>query len=64
MAHQMLSTENPSINLSAKRIINPFITNKNKPKVRMVTGKVKMTKSGFTKRFRIDNTSATIIADT
>ena len=59
----MLSTENPVINLSAKRIINPFITNKNKPKVTMVTGSVKTTKSGFTKRLRTDKTSATIIAD-
>ena len=55
IAHQILSTENPSINLSAKRIINPFR--------RIVTGKVKMIKSGFTKRFRIDNTSTTIIAE-
>ena len=30
----------------------------------IVTGKVKMTKSGFTNRFRIDNTTATIIAET
>ena len=64
IAHQIFATENPSINLSAKRIISPFITNKNKPKVMIVTGRVKMTKSGFTKRFKTDNTNATIIADT
>ncbi len=63
IAHQILATENPSINLSANRIINPFTTNKNKPRVIMVTGKVKITKSGFTRRFSIDKTMATIIAD-
>lgn len=55
----MLLTENPSISLSAKRIINAFITSINKPKVRIVIGKVKMIKIGFTNRFKIDKTKAT-----
>ena len=58
----MLLTEKPSINLSAKSIISAFITNKNNPKVNNVIGKVRITNIGFTIRFRIDKTTATIIA--
>lgn len=62
MAIQILLTEKPSIKLSAKRIIIAFITNKNRPKVIIVIGKVKITKMGFTNRFNMDKTMATIIA--
>ena len=62
IAIQILLTEKPSIRLSAKSIIRALITNKNKPKVTMVIGKVKITKTGFTKRFKTDNTTATMNA--
>lgn len=62
IAHQIFVTENPSINLSANNMIIALITSKNKPKVRMVTGKVNMTKIGFTIKLSIDNTTATINA--
>lgn len=58
----MLLTEKPSINLSANNIIKALIIKRNKPKVIMVIGNVKMTKTGFTKRFKTDNTTATIRA--
>ncbi len=62
IAIQILLTENPSINLSANKIIRALITNRNKPKVIMVIGKVKMTKTGLTNKFNIDRTTATIMA--
>ena len=61
-AVQKLETPNPSINLSAKRIMSALMTNKNKPNVKMVTGNVNMTKMGFTNKFRIAKTMATIKA--
>ena len=64
IATQKLLTENPSIKLSAKRIIHAFMTNMNSPRVKMVIGNVKMIKIGFTIRFKTDNTSATMIAVT
>jgi hypothetical protein len=39
-----------------------LITNKNKPNVKNVIGKVKSTKMGFTKRLSKPSTAATIIA--
>ena len=36
------------------------MTNKNKPKVTMVIGKVKITNSGFTSTFKMASTNATI----
>ena len=62
MADQILLTENPSINLSANKIIKAFITNRNKPKVTMVIGKVKIIKTGFTYTFKTPKTTATIRA--
>lgn len=59
----MFVTENPSIKASAKSIIKPFTTSKNKPNVRIVTGNVNSTKIGLTNKFKKDNTRATIIAD-
>lgn len=58
------STPKPLINASANKIITAFITNKNSPSVRMVTGKVSRTKIGFTIKLRIAKTTATIIAVT
>ncbi len=63
-ADQKPETAKPSTNLSANKIIQALITNKNKPKVTMVAGKVKKIKSGRTNIFNSDITTATIIADT
>ena len=62
-ADQKPDTAKPSINLSANKIIHALITNKNKPKVTMVAGKVKNIKSGRTNMFNNEITIATIIAD-
>lgn len=62
MAIQMLLTEKPGINLSANKMMRALMTNKNKPKVTMVMGNVKITKIGFTNRFKTDNTAATTTA--
>lgn len=62
MAVQMLETAKPSINLSANKIISPFITKRNNPNVKIVAGNVNKTKMGFTNRFKTANTNATIIA--
>ena len=61
-AVQKLETANPSINLSAKSMINAFITKRNKPNVIIVTGKVNRISNGFTNRFKTLNTTATISA--
>jgi len=58
----MLSTLNPDINWSAKSIISALTTNKNNPKVRIVIGNVRITNIGFIIKFKIDKTTATIIA--
>ena len=42
-------------------IITAFITSKNKPKVKMVTGKVNKIKIGFTNKFNKARTIATTI---
>ena len=55
-------TANPVIRLSANKIIKAFITNRNKPNVRTVTGNVKITKIGRTNIFKIAIVHATIIA--
>ncbi len=62
IADQKLVTLKPSIKLSAKNMIIALITNKNRPKVRMVTGKVNITNIGFTIKFNKLRTIATIIA--
>ena len=56
------STLKPSTSLSANNTIKALIIKRNKPNVRIVTGKVRMTKIGFTKRFKTDRTIATIKA--
>ena len=55
-------TPKPSINLSASRIMQALITNKNKPRVTMVIGIVKMIKIGFKIALSNAKTTATIIA--
>jgi len=55
----MLLTENPDTKLSAKRIINALITNKNSPKVTIVIGNVKMTSNGLTNTFNTAKVRAT-----
>ncbi|TCL65631.1 hypothetical protein EV196_105296 [Mariniflexile fucanivorans] len=62
MAVQILLTEKPSINLSANKIINALIINRNKPKVTTVIGSVKITNMGFTNTFNIAKTIATMMA--
>lgn len=59
-AIQKPETLKPSIRLSANKIINALITNKNKPNVRMVTGNVKMMSSGFMVTLNKAKTTATI----
>ena len=58
-AVQNESTWKPFTNFVQIRIIAALITSKNKPSVRMVTGKVKSTKIGFTIRFSNPSTTAT-----
>ena len=60
MAVHILETPNPSIKLSASRIIKALITNKNNPNVKIVIGNVRIIKRGLTKIFKIANTKATI----
>ena len=50
----------PSTILAHNIIINALMTNKNKPRVIIVTGNVSMTKIGLTIRFSSANTIATI----
>ena len=60
----MLLTAKPSIKQSASIIINAFIINRNKPKVNIVIGKVKIIKMGLTNKFKRAKTMATINAET
>ena len=48
MAHQKFSIKNPSITLEASNSVIALITNKNKPMVNTVIGKVSNNKIGFT----------------
>ena len=63
-AAQNPETAKPSTNLSANKIIQALITNKNNPKVTIVAGSVKKIKSGRTNIFSKEITTATIIAET
>lgn len=60
IAVHILETPKPSINLSANKIINAFITNRNNPNVNIVIGNVKMINNGFTSTFNTAKTIATI----
>jgi len=61
-AVQNPETLNPSIQLFASKIIAALITNKNNPSVKIVTGKVRMTKIGFRIENKIPTINATQIA--
>ena len=61
-AYQNPLTLNPVTNASQIKIIRALMTNRKRPKVRMVTGKVKMIKMGFTNRFKTIRTAATTTA--
>jgi len=63
-AAQKPETVNPSTNLSANKMIQALITNKNSPKVTIVAGNVKKIKSGRINIFNNAITTATIIAET
>jgi hypothetical protein len=62
-AHQKPSTVKPLTSFSANNIIAAFITNRKRPNVKRVIGKVRKMKIGFTIALSIANTIATIIAD-
>ena len=62
MAVQKELTLNPNIKWSQSIIIIAFITNKNNPSVKIVTGNVNNTKIGFTKKFNNPKTMATVNA--
>ena len=53
---------NPSISFEAKISRTAFITKRNKPKLRIVAGRVKRISRGLIKMFRIARTRATITA--
>tara|TARA_R110001583_G_scaffold38171_8_gene123463 strand:+ start:16679 stop:17035 length:357 start_codon:yes stop_codon:yes gene_type:complete len=61
-AHHILLTEKPSISLSANKMIIAFIISKKRPNVTIVTGSVKITNIGFTRKLSKLRTTATIIA--
>jgi hypothetical protein len=57
-AHQKPSIVNPGTSLLARMIIKALITNRNNPNVTMVIGRVRSTRSGFSKAFKMANTNA------
>jgi hypothetical protein len=61
-AQKKPSTLNPDTSLDASRIMIALITNRNNPRVMIVTGKVKITSIGFISRLRMANTIASIRA--
>ena len=60
MPDHKLLTSNPGTIVSASKIIIPFITSRNNPKVKMVRGKVIMAKIGRMIALIIPMTAATI----
>jgi len=62
IAIQKPSTLNPVINLSARRIISVFMTNKKSPKVTTVIGSVRTTRMGCKNAYKNPKTRATRIA--
>lgn len=58
-AVQKLSIPNPLTKFAQSIIIKAFTTNKNNPKVKIVTGKVNSTKIGFTNKLSNPKTTAT-----
>lgn len=61
-AVQNVSTLKPSTIFEHSKIMTALMTNKNKPKVRIVTGRVSITKMGLIKIFSNPRTTATIKA--
>lgn len=61
-AYQNPSTLKPLTKASHIIIISALITNKNKPKVTMVTGRVNMIRMGLTNKFNKTRTAATTTA--
>jgi hypothetical protein len=59
MAVQKELTLKSNIKWSQSIIMIVLITNRNKPNVKKVMGKVKITNTGFTKKLSIANTTAT-----
>jgi hypothetical protein len=59
MAFRNVGTKNPGIRLLVIQIMSPFITIRNKPNVRIVTGIVRIIRIGFRIRFRTERISAT-----
>ncbi len=63
-AYQKLVTIKPSTSLSIIKIIIAFITNRKRPSVKIVTGRVNRINIGFTIEFINARTTATISAVT
>jgi hypothetical protein len=61
-ASQKLATLNPLTKCSAIRIINALMTNKNNPREKIVTGSVRIIKSGLIVASKIANITATTMA--
>jgi hypothetical protein len=61
-AQRKLSILIPETNLSANRMMITLITRRKRPNVIMVIGRVKMTRSGLTRKLRTASTNAKIIA--
>jgi len=61
-AHHIFPTLKPLISLSAKSIIIALIMRRKSPKVSTVTGSVRITSIGFTKKLSKLSTIATIMA--
>ena len=61
-AYQNPLTSNPETKASQIKMITALMTKRKSPKVKMVTGKVKMIRMGFTNKFKTISTAATTIA--
>ncbi len=61
-AHQNPSTEKPETNSAPSKIMSALITIKNKPRVRMVIGRVSKISNGFKSTFNNDSTIEISIA--
>src|SRR6218665_14009 len=61
-AHQKPSTSKPSTSFDDKIMMKALMTRRNSPKLKTVTGMVRMIMMGFTTAFKNDNTAATISA--
>ena len=55
-------TRNPLTKFPASRTMAALMTKRNRPKVKIVIGKVRMTRMGLSKKFRIASTRENLIA--